>query len=441
MTKKRWMEYALSKGFDSFEIYQSIAEERTVNWYEGTMESFVTSHVLGTSLRGLIGGKMANLATENADDDQMEKLIDQMITQSEAITSDEVGVIRHPQETEKVADTHRWVKPSGEQIQQTLASLEEAIRKADPRVIQVTGLTWTETVSRREITNTYGMQVEDEARYQILMAGAAAQQGEEIKNHYHVQVVEDLSKLNLQEFVNHLMERLLAKLGAVSLSSGNYPVIFKNSAMEALFSAFSGMFSGDLIFKGISPLKDKLNEQIFDSKVTVTDDPRRTDTMALANFDDEGCPTYRKTVVDKGVFKTILHSSKSAMSMKSESTGNGFKSGYASPVHVAAYNCCIEPGEDSLDQLCKEMGEGLVITSLQGLHAGLDFVTTDFSLQCSGYWVKDGKEDHSVSLITVAGNYLDLMKHVVRVGNDLEWEYHTIACPSIWFESCAISGE
>ena len=87
------------------------------------------------------------------------------------------------------------------------------------------------------------------------------------------------------------------------------------------------------------------------------------------------------------------------------------------------------------------MGDGLVITGLMGMHAGIDFVTSNFSLQCSGYWVKDGKRDHSVSLITMAANFLEFMKSVEEVGSDIEWSYENIACPSIRFTSCAISGE
>ena len=127
--------------------------------------------------------------------------------------------------------------------------------------------------------------------------------------------------------------------------------------------------------------------------------------------------------------------------MGTESTGNGFRASYTSPVNVALKNCYIVPGEKSLDELCEAMGEGLVVTSLQGLHAGIDFVTTNFSLQCSGYWVKDGKRDHSVSLITIAANFLDLMKSAEEVGNDLKWSVGSVACPSVRFTSCAISGE
>ena len=61
--------------------------------------------------------------------------------------------------------------------------------------------------------------------------------------------------------------------------------------------------------------------------------------------------------------------------------------------------------------------------------------------KCFGYLVRNGKRDRGAALITAAGNFLDLMKKVVSVGSDLDWEYRTIACPSILFSSCAIAGE
>lgn len=85
--------------------------------------------------------------------------------------------------------------------------------------------------------------------------------------------------------------------------------------------------------------------------------------------------------------------------------------------------------------------DGFVVQNLAGLHAGLDFVSTNFSLQCSGFWVKDGKRDKNVTLVTVANNFLNMMKHVISVGNDLDWSYHQVISPSIAFEECTISGE
>ena len=441
MNKQAWISYALSHGFESFEIYRSLSKERTVSWYEGRTDSFVTSRVLGTALRGIIDGKMASMATEDTDDANMEKIIESMRLQASAMTGEETGKILDTKRGEEVKSTKCWKRPSQEEIESLLKKIEAAVLAYDPRIVQVTDLEWSDETNETEITNSRGMEVGNARTVQVVVAGAAAADGSEVKNEYEFETVEDISAFDTDAFVRELCDGLLRKLGASSIPSGSYPVILEKKAMTSLFTAFSGMFSGDLIGKGISPLKDSLDTQIFSSSVSVTDDPRSLSAASVYNYDDEGHPTCRKTVVGSGVFKTILHSTKSAERMHAESTGNGFRASYSDPVGVRPCNMCIEKGDRSLDGLCEMMGDGLVITSFQGLHAGIDTVTTDFSLQSSGYLVKDGKRDRSVTLITCAGNFLDLMKHVTAVGNDLEWKFRTIACPSILFESIAVSGE
>lgn len=80
--------------------------------------------------------------------------------------------------------------------------------------------------------------------------------------------------------------------------------------MTSLFASFVGLFSGDLIFKGISPLKGKENTKIFSDKITIIDNPRNLEALTIANYDDEGCPTKEKVLVDKGVFSSMLHDTK-----------------------------------------------------------------------------------------------------------------------------------
>ncbi len=118
-----------------------------------------------------------------------------------------------------------------------------------------------------------------------------------------------------------------------------------------------------------------------------------------------GCPTQRTVLVHDGVFANMLLDTSSATRLHLESTGNGFKSSYASDVSVQPMNCCIQPGKKSLETMCQEMGDGLVIDDLQGLHAGLDFVTTNFSLQCNGYLIKNGRKRKSHSFNYGCGQF------------------------------------
>lgn len=441
MNKQAWLAAAKEFGFENFEIYQSVKEERSFSWYNGQMDAYVTSSVTGTALRGIFDGRMVSFATENDDDGAMEEVFGQMREQASAITSEEEAVILAPQDTVEDVSEKIWKRPDAASIRRLLSSLEQKISSYDPRVAQVTHLQWQEEAKERQITNSLGLQAQDAGRVQILVAGAAVVQDGEVKDDYLIETVGDIDALDEDAFVKKLCDSALGKLGASSVKSGSYRVIFQKDAMTSLFTAFTDIFSGDRIGKGISPLTDQAGQKIFSDKITVIDDPRSREAVSLMNYDDEGHPTARKVVVENGVFRTILHSTRSAARMKMQSTGNGFRSSYASAVSVRPMNCYIKPGEKSLEQLCEEMQEGIVVTDLAGLHAGLDHVTGDFSLQCSGFLVEKGKRSRSVTLITAAGNFLEMMKNVTAVGSDLDWNYHSVVCPSIAFEGCAISGE
>lgn len=441
MNKQKWIDRALALGAEGLEIYEGQSAERSVVWFDGQMDSFVTSDVKGTSLRAVVDGKAATLVLESVDDDKIDETIGTLIEQARLVSSKDTDTLRSPETTEEVKSRAVWIKPSMAEVREKLAATEAAIKAADPRVKQVTEIGWNESENAREITNSKGVHVFDSGRVQILYAGVAVEENGEVKDGYRVEVVSDLSKLDPAEVAGKAVRDAVDDLGGKPVPSGQYPVIFERRAMTSLFGALTDMFSGDLIGKGLSPLKDKADAAIFSEKITVVDDPKNTDCLDVANYDDEGTPTRRKILVDRGVFRQALHNMKSAARMGVESTGNGFRDGYADPVSVSPKNCCVLPGEDSFEELLAKMGDGLVITRLAGLHAGLNHVTADFSLQCSGYLVKNGTRERPVALITVAGNFLDLMKKVVSVGSDLDWEYRSIACPSVLFETCAVAGE
>ena len=442
MNRQAWIDYALKEGFESFEIYELTTKGRSVTWYDGSRETFVTNNVTGIALRGVYSGKMLNYSTENTSDDDMAKTISLMKAQASAITSEDEEVLRSPEKGEEVTNGKTFKKANSDTINKVLKEVEKKIKNYDERVLQVSNMGYSEEVVERHIVNSLGLEVNDGITVNYLVSGIAVKEGDDIKTDFDYTVVEDLEVMDSDKFAKDLVEGALDKLNATSLPSNSYPVVMDHKAMTMLFSVLAPtMFSGDLIGKGISPLKDKLNTQIFSEKIRVVDNPKYEKAFNVYNYDDEGCPTREKVLVDAGVFKEMLHDTKSANRMNTSSTGNGFKGDYDSKVSVSPKNCYIENGDKSLEEILKEMNEGLVITDLDGLHAGINHATTDFSLQASGYYVKDGKKDHPVTLITVAGNFLDMMKEVVEVADDIEWRLNTISTPSIYFKSLSISGE
>jgi PmbA protein len=157
-------------------------------------------------------------------------------------------------------------------------------------------------------------------------------------------------------------------------------------------------------------------------------------SAASRSFDDEGVATSYKELVSKGVLKTFLHNLVTAKKDGVKSTGNGFGGG------VGPVNLKLEAGSSNLDEMIKSCEKGIFITNVQGAHAGVNAVSGDFSLQASGYYIEKGEKIRPVALITVAGNFLEMLKDITMVGNDLKMSYYGVTSPSIKVKSMQVSG-
>ena len=215
-----------------------------------------------------------------------------------------------------------------------------------------------------------------------------------------------------------------------------------------------GIKAGDIIYKVdgeivtsktsdeiVSLLKGKEGEIIASPIVTIIDDPLMNDGLASAPFDDEGVATFTKALVSEGKLVTLLHNLKTANKQGVKTTGNGFKSSYASSIGVSESNLYLQEGKMTFDQLMSEIGEGVIITDLAGLHSGANVVSGDFSLAAKGFYVENGKKTFPVEQITVAGNYFDLLKNIVVIGNDLKFPMSNIGSPSVIVEGLSIAGK
>lgn len=440
MNKQEWIRRALEKGMDGFEIYQAVSSSRSMSWFDGRKQSFTVSRIISTSMRAIAGGKSAAMSLEQVDDGRMDEILDQLQQQISVIADSEKDVLTERLETEETPSLKNWTKPTVEGIAELLSSLEKKLQAADDRISAVNEVEWSDGESSREVVNSLGVEAKDAGASQMVAAQITMVLDGEVRDGYRTELVENIADFDQDAFVQKLIEEVGLSLGAKSMKSRTLPVILRNDVMSTLLGCFAGLFYGDMIARGISPLSGKEGQQVMSENITIIDDPRSQEALSLYNYDDEGHPTYAKAVVEKGVFETVLHNNKSALKMNAQSTGNGFRSG-GGATGVSAANLYIVPGKKDLKALEETMQDGIVITDLMGMHAGIDFVTTNFSLQARGYLIKDGKKDRPVTLITIAGNFLDLMNHVQEAGSDLDWSYRSVAAPSVLFDGIAVSGK
>lgn len=443
MNKTIWMREAEKRGITDFEIYEQKSSSTSIQLFEHKVDGFTISECDGVAIRGIYQGKMGICYLEDASDANMDYALHQLMDNAKIVTSeDEVEIYAgedHYPEV-KVKENTFKLKSSEEKIA-LLKQIEEAIYASDTRIDQVMSVEYEECDVSRSITNSKKLSLHDKNSYSIVVAQVMAKDQEDVKSDYDWAVIMDEQDIQVDQFAKNLSKKVCDKLNATQIPSGNYPVIMEKDTMINLLGALSGLFDGENASKGISILKDSLNKQIFNEKISIIDDPLMENGYSSCPFDDEGVSCKKKTVVENGVLKTYLHNLKSAKLMHTTSTGNGFKAGYASNVGISPTNFYIENGDTSFVDMVKSMEKGVIITDITGLHAGLNPISTEFSLQSSGFYVEHGEIVKPINLITVAGNFMDAMKHVEAVGNDLKFSFSGIGAPSIKFTELAISGE
>jgi PmbA protein len=263
-----------------------------------------------------------------------------------------------------------------------------------------------------------------------------------VKSGGHFWIGKDIDDFDLDKFLDKFKENLIGKMGARSCKPGSYKAVLKCEAFQQFFMVFFSNFLATPMQRGLSLLADKEGETIASPVLTVREEPMYEKALTKIPFDDEGVLTTAKAIIDKGVFATALYDLRSAYKAGKTSTGNGFRGGSA--VSEMPTNLVVEPGDKSFDELLEEAGEGIILTDLSGLHAGVNPISGDFSLLCEGYLIENGKKGRPVEQITVAGNFYEVIKSIISVGNDIinlpsgEGEFFT---PSVLVSSLAISGD
>jgi PmbA protein len=210
--------------------------------------------------------------------------------------------------------------------------------------------------------------------------------------------------------------------------------------MRSLLSAFSSAFSAKNALLGMSRLAGKEGEQIASEIVTITDDAMREGCPVQTPFDDEGVATYKKTVVENGVLKTMLYDLTTAYKTGKTTTGNGRRGG-----NIAPYNFGICAGNETQDDLFAKTGDGIYVTGVKGLHAGANAITGDFSVESEGFLIKDGKKAGPIKSFTIAGNFFELLKSIDSLGNEIKWGipagFTVFGSPDVLIRAMSVAGK
>jgi PmbA protein len=444
---KRLFEKGKEKGMQDMEVFFEESNSFDLRVFNKEIDNYSISNEHGLSFRGLYNGKMGYSYSEKVDETSIDMLVEQAIENAKIIDSDdEERIFEGSKSYKEVISYNKGLEEiEAKDKIDFIKALELEALKLDNRVDSVPYCLFGENSVYKMMINTKGLNLENKSNTAYAYISVKVKEGEDIKTGSSYIVTNDFSEFNPKALAEKAVKEALSMLGALSIESNEYPVIIRNDAAASLLEAFTSIFSAENVQKGLSLLKGKINEKIANSIVSIVDDPFMEKGVASASFDGEGVATKYKRVIDKGILKTYLHNTKTALKDGVESTGNAYKPSYKSPISIAPTNMYIEKGETSLDDMIKTIDRGLLIINLEGLHSGLNPVSGDFSLSSYGYEVELGKIKRPVNQITIAGNFYDLLNDIEIVGNDLKFalpgKSSYIGSPSIKIKKLSVSGE
>lgn len=432
----KWIEIGKQKGLTDLEVFATRNKSLSLTVYQGKLDSHVQSDVEQVTIRGIFEGKLSTVRFENLSLTNVEHMLDRLIENAKALTVVEPAIIyegspSYPEVKEERFDFGSI--PVTTKIDM-LKDLEQRILK-HPLVSQVQTSTYQEIDTKTTLINSKGLHLTRQNTYAYAYSIGVFKKDDDIKTSYDIKLVKDFNDFNVDDMVEKTITQGVAKLGGKSIPTQAYPVVFSNEMFADILQVFSSIFSGEAAYRNLTALKDKVGEQVFGQNITLIDDPLHPDSHFKIPFDDEGVACQRREVIKDGVFQGFNHNLKTASIFKKEPTGNGFH-GSISPT-----NLYLEPSKTSFDDMINVIEDGVYITDLVGLHAGVKTVSGDFSLQASGRKIVNGKLDHAVKMIVVSGNFFDMMNHVKGIASDLRFDLSGIGSPAVYVESLMIGGE
>lgn len=434
---------AKERKLENFEIYFMSSKHSSIKVFNQEVESYSDSNSQGISFRVLHRGKMGYSYTESLDENNISFLIDEALENASIIENEDADEIYTG--GGDYAEVDRY-NPGLEEISiedkiSLLKDIEKKCKKIDGRIEKLNQCVFASGSSTRIIKNSKGLNLSDRGNSAYVYVSVVAQDKGITKSGSGYRVSNDFYSFISDDIAREAVKDAVSKLDPVSAESKEYEVLIKNEAFASMLGAFTGIFSAENIQKRVSKLKGKLQSVIANKNVTIIDNPHLKNGMASSSFDGEGVPTKYKEVVKNGVLQTYLYNLKTAKKDGVKSTGNAAKGGYKGTIGISPSNFYLKQGEVSYESLVKGIEDGIIVTSLSGLHSGLNSISGDFSLAAEGFAVKNGKISYPLNQVTVAGNFFDLLMEITEIGDDLKFGLSQIGAPSILLGKLSVTAD
>jgi PmbA protein len=396
----------------------------------------------GAGLRILIGKHTGSSYTSDLSSEGVQKLVQSALELADITTEDPFAGLPDASELGSLGGDLGLYCADIEQVDtprriELARRAEDAALTADPRIANSEGASFDSHTGRHVFANSRGFLGEYRTSYCSISTVPVAREGESMERDYWYSMARGVAGLDDPEHVGRTAaQRALRRLGAVKVETQKVPVVFEPRTARTLLDNLFDAVHGTSVYRHESFLAGKLGEKVASEHLTVIDDGTLPGLFGTSPFDDEGVPSRRTVVVEKGVLRSYLLNTYAARKLGLKTTGNASR-GLSGNAGIGHGNLFIEKGVQLPEDLLKGIRNGFYVTELMGF--GVNIVTGDYSRGAAGIWIRDGELAFPVSEVTIAGNLQQMLHDVAVVGADLEFR-GSVAAPTLVIAEMTVGG-
>jgi TldD protein len=239
------------------------------------------------------------------------------------------------------------------------------------------------------------------------------------------------------EFLNDILIDTLAKeavektailFEAGKPKAGEMEVVM--SAGESgilLHEAIGHAFEADFNRKKTSIFSDKMGKKVAESFISIVDDGTLISNRGSLNFDDDGNPTERTTLVNEGILTNYMHDRISADFYKVKPTGNGRRQDFRN-VPIPRMRCTtMVNGPHKKEEIIASVRNGIYVDNFSNGQVNIGAGDFTFFVKF-GYIIENGKLAKPIKDINIIGNGPQALADIVMAADDSKLSAATWGC-------------
>ena len=428
---------------EELEVYAAWGRSTTVRAYEGAVEAFTSAESFGVGVRVIRDHRQGFAHATVRDLPSLLEVLGEARDNARFGEPDDHHVLAHPDNVDPVS-LDLWhdevaTTPEGEKIDLAI-ELEREVRRADPRVTSVRQASYGDSMGEAVVCSTTGIRSWSRGTYCYLSASALATEADETQVGSAADTGRVPGSLDLRQVGADAASRATRLLGAVKPTSARLSIVLEPRLSAALLGVLSGTLTGQAVQRGRSPFADRMGDTIASPMLSIVDDPTDARSIGANRFDGEGLACRRNVLIENGVLTGFLHDAASASRAGTASTASAVR-GYRSTPTAGAQAMVVRRGAGDTAALVSHIPDGLLVTSMAGLHSGVNPVSGDFSVGADGIRIRGGELAEPVREITLASTVQRMLLDIDAVGADLEWLPSGTGGVTLVIRDTAMSGQ